>query len=398
MINYFKAISIILNQTQKKINFLEKKKINIFDSIYKINIYNLYSNKNIPYFKSSAMDGYAINFNNTYINKKIKIKKKVKTGDLIEYKNINKNDSIEITTGSRIPSIFDSVIKIEDTEKKNNCVYIKNKKQLGSNIKLIGEDFKIGENFLKKGKIINNNDILILSTLGFNYIDILLNPKIFLINTGNEISNKLTKINTKIANNSGSYIKMYLKKMNIKVNDLGISKDEFKFFIKKIKNIWFKNKIIIFITTGAISKGGTDFIPKLFNYLGINILFKSVNIKPGKPIMFSKYKFNIFFFSLPGNPISTIIGLRFFFTTFIRSLLGQNLENPIIYKKKHYITNNKTHFFKSHTMFNKNKIKTLILNNQESFKVKPMIVTNSFVLLISKKNNFYNIYFNEFFI
>ena len=58
--------------------------------------------------------------------------------------------------------------------------------------------------------------------------------------------------------------------------------------------------------------------------LGFQNQFKGVKIKPGKPIMFSKYKKIIF--GLPGNPISLVVGFRFFIYPLVRNILGMKKE------------------------------------------------------------------------
>ena len=79
----------------------------------------------------------------------------------------------------------------------------------------------------------------------------------------------------------------------------------------------------IFVTSGAISAGKFDFIPKLINKLGFKTYFKGVLIKPGRPIMLSKFKRKEkLFFGLPGNPISCAAGFRFFIYPLIRKCLG----------------------------------------------------------------------------
>ena len=45
----------------------------------------------------------------------------------------------------------------------------------------------------------------------------------------------------------------------------------------------------IVITSGAVSAGKFDFIPKIINKFKLKSMFKGVAIRPGKPIMFAKF-------------------------------------------------------------------------------------------------------------
>ncbi|HIH2762476.1 MAG TPA: molybdopterin-binding protein [Candidatus Azoamicus sp. MARI] len=399
MINFFKAMSILLNNSKNKYKFLKEKYICTEKSINNISSINIFSNKNIPSFKNSAMDGYAININ--YLNNKIeqlyffKIIKKIHAGDFFEKKNMYSNDAVEIMTGARIPSNLNAVIKYEDVLKNNDINFFTTKiVKHFENIKLIGDDIKIGDKIIGKGKILNMSDITALSTIEKKKIKIFKNPNIYLINTGNELSDKINESNLmSISNSSRAYIISFLKNLNINLKNLQTIKDDVKKFIDHIKIIWSLNYLSIFITTGAVSKGKSDFIPLILKFLGIKILFHSVNIKPGKPLLFGNFKNFIFFFCLPGNPISTIVGTRFFLYPFIMLLLGQNLEEPIKLDIYNEINNKKDSFLKSFSYFKDNKLINLILNNQESFKVKPMLKANSFTFIKKNENKRY-IYFN----
>ena len=51
-----------------------------------------------------------------------------------------------------------------------------------------------------------------------------------------------------------------------------------------------KSKIDMIITSGAVSAGKFDYIPNVVNNFQLSNYFKSVAIRPGKPILFVKIK------------------------------------------------------------------------------------------------------------
>lgn len=301
MINFFNALSIILNHVEKKNNLLKNKYVILTNSINNISSKIIFSKKNIPYFRSSAMDGYAVNIETEEkeIKSKLsfKITEKVYAGSFFEKKKILKNEAIEIMTGARVPSKFNTVIKYEDTFKNETEIIVNKDLKISENIKLIGDDIKIGDKIIGKGTLIGISELTVLATIGIKYVNIFKYPDVYLINTGNEILDDLNKSEiTSIQNSSKFYIVSFLKSINIKIKKIDIIKDQIKTFINKIKKIWAINNISIFLTTGAVSKGKTDFIPLILKLLGIKIIFHSVNIKPGKPILFGKFKNFVFFF------------------------------------------------------------------------------------------------------
>ena len=65
-------------------------------------------------------------------------------------------------------------------------------------------------------------------------------------------------------------------------------KDE-KIFEKHIRRV-FNSDIDIIITSGAVSAGKFDYVPKIVKKFKLSSFFKSVAIRPGKPILFAKIK------------------------------------------------------------------------------------------------------------
>ena len=78
--------------------------------------------------------------------------------------------------------------------------------------------------------------------------------------------------------------------------------------------------------------------------------FKNIAIRPGKPILFAKFKGKQkAFFGLPGNPISSAACFRFFVYKFLQESLDVEAEKPIraVLKNKFSKQINFTRFVKS---------------------------------------------------
>jgi molybdopterin molybdotransferase len=59
---------------------------------------------------------------------------------------------------------------------------------------------------------------------------------------------------------------------------------------------------------------------------GIEILFKSIAIQPGKPTVFGRHN-NTFIFGLPGNPVSSFVLFEIMVKPFLRRLMGCTAES-----------------------------------------------------------------------
>ena len=152
------------------------------------------------------------------------------------------------------------------------------------------------------------------------------------------------------------------------------------------------SNIDIMITSGAVSAGKFDYVPRIINKFKLSHYFKGVSIRPGKPILFAKIKGKQkVIFGLPGNPISSAACFRFFVYPYLQNSLGIDEEKPFkaILKKKFIKQKNFTRFVKSKFNTTKNgKIEVEVLKGQESFKIQSFTQSNIWALLPSGKSVF----------
>lgn len=413
MINYFHALSLLFNNIDKS-SFLKKSFICSLDyCVGEICNFDFISFKNVPNFDSSAMDGYAVKFNTVKYNfdsnkNRFFIIDLIKAGDLNVSLFFDGNYVIEIMTGARIPVFFDTVVKIEDVI-PDICnpfeVVFRKVLSFKENVRVLGDDFKIGNFILKKGNVFFLKDYVSTSTFGLKNLFFLDKFKVSLICTGNEVVDTfIFDQNKNVINNSlNKFFLFFFKNMALDVSYYGVSLDLKTELKEKIINLINSNSSNLIITTGAVSKGKADIIPSILAELNVNIIFHGVSIKPGKPILFANYLNKHYFFCLPGNPISSIIGLRFFVYPFIRYIIGSGFESPIkaFLENDYTVNRNVDLFLKSFVYFSKSNFYVRIMDDQQSFKVKSFVEANSFIFLrtyeSSKRGDILNIYFYEAF-
>ena len=229
-------------------------------------------------------------------------------------------------------------------------------------------------------------------TLGIKNITVKKKINILFFSTGNEISNNDNIPDWKVRNSNCHYIKNLNENFLYNFKDGGILRDNHqKIFKSKITKM-LNSKTDIIITSGAVSAGKFDFIPDVVKKFKLSNFFKSVAIRPGKPILFAKLKGKQkAVFGLPGNPMSSAACFRFFVYPYIANLMGISEEKPIyatlknnFFKKKNF-----TRFAKSKLNTTKNgKMEVEILKGQESFRIKSFVKSNIWTLLPAGKSTF----------
>ena len=398
MISYQNSKQIL----KKGIIKIQNESIKSVNSLNRVASANIYSSIDYPSGNNAAFDGFAINSKDTKninkkINQKFKIIGSIAAGARPFKKIIKRFDAVEIMTGGIIPNGFDTIVPIEKivfspSIKNRKYILINKKVDKFNHVRFKGSDYKKNEIVLKKNSIIQPNHILTFKTLGIKNISVKKKINILFFSTGNEISNLMKIPKWKVRNSNNYYIKALTNNFLFNFKDGGILKDNHeKIFKSKITKMLNSN-IDIIITSGAVSAGKFDFVPNVIQSFRLSDYFKSVAIRPGKPVLFAKIKGKQkAIFGLPGNPMSSAACFRFFVYPYIENLLGLNEEIPVraILKNQFIKKKSFTRFAKSKLNTTKNgKIEVEILKGQESFRIKSFVKSNIWALLPAGKSKF----------
>ena len=398
MISYNKSKTIL----KKSLINLGEEHIETSKCLNRVTSKDIYVQSYYPSGNNAAFDGYALKSSETYkLNKKIyqkfKIIGSIAAGNKPIKKKIKKFETVEIMTGALIPRSFDTIIPIEQINfypNKKNAKYILLNKKITKfeHVRFKGSDYKKGDLLISQGTILQSNHILALKTLGIKKIKVKKKPNILFFSTGNEITNKYKIHEWEVRNSNCHYINSLNQNFLFNFKDGGILRDNHSNVFESHINKMLKSKIDMIITSGAVSAGKFDFVPSVVSKFKLSSYFKSVAIRPGKPILFAKIKGKPkAVFGLPGNPISSAACFRFFVYPYIRSLLGikEEISFKAILKNEFRKKNDFTRFVKSKLSTTKNgKLEVEILKGQESFRIKSFIQSNIWVMLPSGKERF----------
>jgi molybdopterin molybdotransferase len=248
---------------------------------------------------------------------------------------------------------------------------------------------------MKTGQVIELSHLMALATLGFSRVCVARMPNIALISTGRELvdpsSPRLQP--GQIRNSTGLYLKKYFESLHHPITECGTVSDDPEDYLKRLTQALDSGAEVV-ISTGAVSMGKFDFVKPALEKLGAKIHFHKCAIRPGKPILFASGNWRgktVFFFGVPGNPVSTAVGLRFFVRPFLDHMLGiqtgdGSVADGIALRSARLINDFKKPeglrcFFKAIERVSPNG-ETLVeaLPGQASFMVSPLLKANSWVV------------------
>lgn len=364
MIHYEEAIQLIKAVSNNL--SIKTEKIDLLQSVGRVLAQDIISNENIPQANNSSMDGFAVNASETLSAskenpKRFQIQSSIAAGDyFIENSSdlVKKNNCIEIMTGAHLPqSNYDAVVKVEDVQRCGNEISLNSPVLKGTNVRPKGTDFSIGQKVLNQNTIIKDQHVMAMAALGISTVEVKKKIRVAVLSTGNEIVpfDQLIINDVQVRNASAPFLKCFLERNHCDVTLLGIFKDDAKSFFEVMSNLLNSNYDLI-LTTGAVSMGKWDFITNTLPDLNMKVLFHKVAIRPGKPILLAQSPDNQkILFGLPGNPISSAVGAKFFVLPLIEKLLKiesaehwMNLQSDVakpdglecFYKAKIAIKNN----------------------------------------------------------
>ena len=180
----FISLEEAIEMLNENVKTMEVEEVQLIDAIDKVLAEDVYSLINNPPFNKSAMDGYAVMYEDTNESGKVlQIIDEVFAGESSN-KEVTAGTAIKIMTGAPIPKGANAVIKKEDVEVKENSIILKKQLKENENICFKGEDIKEGQLLVRNGKKLNYADIGIIASSGISMIKVYKKPKVAFISTG----------------------------------------------------------------------------------------------------------------------------------------------------------------------------------------------------------------------
>jgi gephyrin len=267
----------------------------------------------VPAFRASVMDGYAIRGLNL---KEFKVSGHgVLAGDQ-DSRELEYGEAMYVTTGAAVPDGAELVVKVEDTEVRDNIVVVKGDiGGIGRFIRDVGSDIELGQIVLQKGNRMQSADIGLLAMVGVRFVKVHRKVRVGILSTGSElvsIQDQAELQKGKVYDSNSIMLKYALEELGAHVLDFGIVQDDAKLLDEKMEEII--PQVDILVTSGGVSMGVADLVKPFLERRG-KVFFGRLLMKPGKPSTFAVIEnasdgAQKMVFGLPGNPVSCLVCLH----------------------------------------------------------------------------------------
>ena len=184
----------------------------------------------------------------------------------------------------------------------------------GQHIRFRAEDVASGVTFLRSGTLIRPPEINMLAGFGMALVPVYRRPIVAILSTGDELVELgRTPGPGEIINSNTLSLAAAVQEAGCIPRIIGIARDNRESHLEKMAE---GLKADALITSAGVSAGDCDLVRDILEELGAKQLFWKVGIKPGGPTAFALHGATPVF-SLPGNPVSTMIT----FEEFVRPAL-----------------------------------------------------------------------------
>jgi molybdopterin molybdotransferase len=256
--------------------------------------------EDLPPFDRSAMDGYAFAADDP--STRFKIIAEARPGLRPDFA-IHPGECARIFTGAEIPAGATQVIKQEDVRAESGWMTPVTRRA-ARHIRHRGEDARKGGRLLQSGQLLTPAEIGLLATLGI--VSPLVSPQIRVahFSTGDELVDPAeTPGPSQIRDSNSSLVRAFASTLGAEVTRQERIPDIAEALAESLSAAIAAGCNLLLIV------GAYDFGRTALESLHFKIHFNSVNLRPGRPLVFATRDSHAAFV-LPGNPLSHLAVLH----------------------------------------------------------------------------------------
>ncbi len=344
---------------------------------------DIYARFDIPAFRQSSMDGYALKFADS--EKELQLVGEMAAGTPTQL-TISEGETSRIFTGAPLPDGADTVVMQEKITRTGNKITLHDANlKPGSNVRGIGSEIAAGALAMEKGDLLSPAAVGFLAGIGITRVSVFPLPQIALIVTGKELQKPGETLAFGQVYESNSYsLAAALKTEGIASIKVYEADDELEILQNVLQTALDQHDLVLL--TGGVSVGDYDFVIEAATRCGVKQVFHKVKQKPGKPLYFGTHNQKLIF-GLPGNP-SSVLSCYYNYVLPAVKALSQKSDTVTEVEAVLTHTYNKpaglTHFLKG--KYENGKVSPL--GAQESYRLSSFAQSNCLICLNETQENF----------
>ena len=286
-----------------------------------------------PAFDRSTRDGFAVRAGGWASQGELRVIGQIKAGESWHLEAPGAGDAIEIMTGAPVPAGADSVVMVEQVSRDGDVIRNPGGRRLsaGENVVPRGSEARAGQEVLPAGVAVDAAAIALAATCGYPQLAVFTRPNVAIVSTGDELVEVADLPGPDQIRNSNSYaLAALVDAAGGQPVRLEAARDTREAIADRVEQ---GRTADLLIFSGGVSMGEYDLTEEALTEAGAEFFFTGVKMQPGKPVVFGRLpaqgdQRDVYFFGLPGNPISTQVTFHCFAEPFLRALAGETHPVP----------------------------------------------------------------------
>ena len=344
---------------------------------------DVYALTDIPNFKQSSMDGYAIRFEpgRTVFT----LAGEMAAGSTAAL-DIGPAEAVRIFTGAPLPAGADTVVMQEKVTLEGDRVMVEDGGMHAfQHVREKGAEIKRGALAMQAGTLLSPAAIGFLAGIGIPELQVIPAPKVSIILTGNELQEPGKPLAFgQVYEANSVMLSAALRQLGVEDVSVLRAVDDLKVLQNVLSQALLEADLVLL--TGGVSVGDYDFVVAAAKNCGVKQAFHKIRQKPGKPLFFGS-KYQKIVFGLPGNPSSVLSCFYQYVLPAVGRMMGKNLRLQVtqgILTHDYAKISGLTHFLKA--SFNNGNVTPL--HAQESFRLHSFAEADCLIVLDEAKGNY----------
>jgi molybdopterin molybdotransferase len=283
------------------------------------------ADRDLPPFHRALRDGYALRAADlTALPVVLRCVGEAPAGRSFEGE-VSSGQCVSIMTGAPLPVGADAVVMLEHTRRLGEDIEIQHGLRQWENIVLQGSEAAQGARVLPRGRRLQAAEMGLLATVGKATVAVFRQPSVAILPTGDEVVAVEQRPQWfQIRNSNAVTLAAQVTAAGGVPVQLGIAPDR-KDVLRERIELGLDSDLLLL--SGGVSMGKFDLVEEVLGELGAEFFFQGAAIRPGKPLVFGRLR-DVFFFGLPGNPVSTFVTFELFVRPALAMLGGAGFEPP----------------------------------------------------------------------
>lgn len=277
----------------------------------------------LPGFTNSAMDGYAVRLADVEVGQPMPVSGDIPAGDT-RLLSLEPGCAWRIMTGAPVPEGCDSVIPVEQSDGGVEQVVFDSLVEHRRHLRYAGEDVEVGDVVVPAGTRLTPHHVAVLVSSGVTALRVYERPGVAVVSTGDElVPLGATLQHGQIHDSNGPMLAAAVHAAGAELAGVHHVEDDEVAVTALFTRLLDDERVEVIVTTGGVSAGAFDVVKGALLEAG-EVTFDKVAMQPGKPQGFGLLgERRVPVFTLPGNPMSTLVSFHVFVLPALCALAGR---------------------------------------------------------------------------